>query len=115
MAKFRSYGICRSSKSSMSRSLLDISLPAILACVATILLALTSLPAFAGDYGIELVGVENQYTLPPDFDGMVMVRITGPGMGRINSAVLKLNGKRVEREDRVRETANSMIGIMSGL
>ena len=59
--------------------------------------------------------MENQYTLPPDFDGMVMIRVTGPGMGRINSAVLKLNGKRVEWGDRVRETANSMIGIMSGL
>ncbi len=115
MAKFRSYGLCRSSKSSMSRSLLNISLLAILACVATVLLPLTSLPAFASDYGIELVGVDNQYALPSDFDGMVMIRVTGPGMGRINSAVLKLNGKRVEWGDRVRETANSMIGIMSGL
>jgi hypothetical protein len=115
MAKFRSYGICRSSKSSMFRSLLNISLPAILACVAIVLLVLTSLPAFAGDYGIELVGVNDQYTLPPDFDGTVMIRVTGPGMGPINSAVLKLNGKRVEWGDRVRETAGSMIGIMSGL
>jgi len=115
MAKFRSYGLCRSSKSSMFRSLLNISLPAILACVVTVLLALTSLPAFAGDYGIELVGVDDQYTLPPDFDGMVMIRVTGPGMGSINSAVLKLNGKRVEWGDRARETAGSMIGIMSGL
>lgn len=121
MAKFRSDGVCRSSKSSMSRLLLNISLPAILACVVTVLLALTSLPVFAkppgfgGDYGIELVGVEDQYTLPPDFDGPVMVRVTGPGMGAINSAVLKLNGKRVEWGDRARETANSMIGIMSGL
>ncbi|MGZ3578532.1 MAG: tannase/feruloyl esterase family alpha/beta hydrolase [Syntrophales bacterium] len=64
---------------------------------------------------MELVGVEDQYTLPPDFDGMVMIRVTGPGMGAINSAVLKLNGKRVEWGDRARETANSMIGIMSGL
>ena len=115
MAKFRLYGLCRSSKSSMSRSLLNISLLAILACVATVLLALTSLPAFAGDYGIELVGVDDQYTLPPGFDGTVMIRVIGPGMGRINSAVLKLNGKRVGWGDRVRETADSMIGIMSGL
>jgi hypothetical protein len=99
----------------MSRSLLNISLPAILACVATVLLALTSLPAFAGDYGIELVGVDDQYTLPPDSDGTVMIRLTGPGTGAVNSAVLKLNGKRVEYGDRVRETAGSMIGIMSGL
>ena len=80
MTKFRSYGLCRSSKSSMSRSLLNISLLALLACVATVLLALTSFSAFAGDYGIELVGVDDQYTLPPDFDGPVMVRVTGPGM-----------------------------------
>ena len=115
MAKFRSYGLCRSSKSSMSRSLLNISLVALLACVATVLLALTSFPAFAGDYGIELVGVEDQYTLPPDSDGTVMIRLTGPGTGRVNSAVLKLNGKRVTAPFRPTGTVGSIIGEVPGL
>ena len=115
MAKFRSYGLCRSSKSSMSRSLLNISLLAILACVATVLLALTSFPAFASDYGIELVGVEDQDTLPPDSDGTVMIRLTGPGTGRVNSAVLKLNGKRVTAPFRPTGTVGSIIGEVPGL
>ena len=99
----------------MSRSLFNISLPAILACVATALLALNSFPAFAGDYEIELLDVEDQYTLPPDSDGTVMIRVTGPGMGPINSAVIKLNGERVQWRHRKRETAYSMIGTVSGL
>jgi hypothetical protein len=115
MTKFRSYGLCRSSKSSMSRSLLNISLLALLACVATVLLALTSFPAFASDYGIELVGVEDQYTLPPDSDGTVMIRLTGPGTGRVNSAVLKLNGKRVTAPFRPTGTVGSIIGEVPGL
>ena len=115
MAKFRWYSLCRNSKSSMSRSLFNISLPAILACVATALLALNSFPAFAGDYEIELLDVEDQYTLPPDSDGTVMIRVTGPGMGPINSAVIKLNGERVQWRHRKRETAYSMIGTVSGL
>jgi len=45
----------------------------------------------------------------------VTIRVTGPGMGAINSAVLKLNGKRVEWGHRIRESAYSMTGIMSGL
>jgi hypothetical protein len=72
-------------------------------------------PAPVSDYGIELVGVADQYTLPPGSNGTVTIRITGPGMGAINSAVLKLNGKRVAFENRIREAADSMIGTMSGL
>jgi hypothetical protein len=117
MAKFFWYGLCRSrsSESSMFRSFFNISLPAILACIAIVFLGLISLPAVAGDYAMELVGVADQYTLPPDSDGTVTIRITGPGMGKINSSVIKLNGKRVAWEDRVRETAYSMIGTVSGL
>ena len=84
-------------------------------CLFGVLSLAVSYPAQASDYGIELVGVADQYTLPPDSDGTVTIRLTGPGMGAINSAVLKLNGKRVEFGDRVRENAYSMTGIVSGL
>jgi hypothetical protein len=86
-----------------------------LLCLFGVLSLAASYPAQASDYGIEIVGVADQYTLPPDSDGMVTIRLSGPGMGAINSAVLKLNGKRVEFGDRVRENAYSMTGIVSGL
>ena len=72
-------------------------------------------PAPGSGYGIELVGVADQYTLPPDSNGTVTIRLTGPDTGSVNSAVLKLNGRRVAFEDRVREKAGSMIGTVSGL
>ncbi len=81
----------------------------------SLLLLVASGSAQASDYGIELVGVDNQYTLPPGSSETVTIRITGPTTGAINSAVLKLNGKRVAFENRVREAATSMIGTMSGL
>ncbi len=87
-----------------------------LVCLFTMFLITWSFQtAQATGYGVELVGVDNQYTLPPGSSETVTIRITGPGMGAINSAVLKLNGKRVAFENRVREAANSMIGTMSGL
>ncbi len=77
--------------------------------------AQASKPAPESGYGIELVGVADQYTLPPDSNGTVTIRLTGPSTGAVNSAVLKLNGKRVAFEDRIRETAGSMVGTVSGL
>jgi feruloyl esterase len=49
----------------------------------------------ASDYGIQLVGVTDQYTLPPGSPGTLLISISGPGTAAIRNAVLKLNGVRV--------------------
>ena len=61
-------------------------------CLFSVLSLAASYPAQAkekvlrSDYGIEIVGVADQYTLPPDSNGTVMIRLTGPEYRRTSIA-----------------------------
>jgi hypothetical protein len=68
-----------------------------------------------GSYSIELVDEPDQAFLPADHTGTVIIRISGPGTGAINSAVLKLNGDRVTAPFRPTGEVGSIIGTVPGL
>ena len=67
-----------------------------------------------GSYSIELVGEPDQAFLPADHGDKVVIRITGPGTGAINSAKLYLNSKRVTAPFRPTGEVGSIIGTVPG-
>jgi Tannase and feruloyl esterase len=111
MPKFTSYAPCRSS---MCRPHFNIPLPVLLACVVAFLLAVTSFSAFAGGYQIGVIGVNNQYALPPGSSATQLVSISGPGTAAIRSAVLTLNGMRVTVPFGPTPTVGTIMGRVPG-
>jgi hypothetical protein len=88
-------------------------------CIIVSVIAAVASPAnvyagHTGSYSIELVGEPDQAFLPADHGDKVVIRITGPGTGAINSAKLYLNSKRVTAPFRPTGEVGSIIGTVPG-